>query len=120
MLTPTEMAETAVRALDSKKAENIKLLKTRDVTILADYFVICTANSTTQIKTLSDEVEKALEEKGERPLRREGYRNGGWVLVDFGCVVVHIFMDEVRKFYSLEHLWSDAEDVDVSGLIAGE
>ena len=60
---------------------------------------------------------KALEDNGERPLRREGYRNGGWVLVDFGCVVIHIFMDEARKFYSLEHLWSDAQDVDISDII---
>ena len=111
------MAEIVVRALDDKKAENIKLLKTREVTVLADYFVICTANSTTQIKTLSDAVEKAVEERGEHALRREGFRNGGWVLVDFGCVVVHIFMDEVRKFYALEHLWSDAEDVDIGAIV---
>ena len=117
MLTSAEMAKIAVKALDDKKAKEIKLLKTKDVTVLEDYFVICTATSTTQVKTLSDYVEKALEDNGERPLRREGYRNGGWVLVDFGCVVIHIFMDEARKFYSLEHLWSDAQDVDISDII---
>ena len=117
MLTPQEIAELTVAALDSKKAQDIKLLRTRDITILADYFVICTATSTTQIKTLSDEVEKILSERGESPLRREGYRSGGWVLIDFGCVVVHLFLKEIREFYSLERLWGDAEDVDISSLI---
>jgi len=117
MLTSLEMAEIAVKALDAKKATNIKLLKTRDVTVLADYFLICTATSTTQIKTLGDAVDKALTEQGEPPLRREGFRNGGWVLLDFGCLVVHLFLDETRKFYALEHLWSDAEDTDISSLI---
>ena len=117
MLTPYEIAGLAVKALDNKKAQDIKLLKTRDVTILADYFVICTATSTTQIKTLSDELEKVLEENGEVPLRREGYRAGGWVLIDFGCVVVHLFLKELREFYALEHLWGDAEETDIGELV---
>ena len=117
MMTPQEIAEAAVMALDSKKAHDIKLLKTESLTILADYFIICTATSTTQIKTLSDEVEKVLSEKGEPPLRREGYRSGGWVLIDFGSVVVHLFLKEIREFYSLERLWSDAKDVDISSII---
>jgi len=118
MLTPNEVAEFVVSALDSKKARDIKLLRTSEITILADYFVICTAGSTTQLKTLSDEVEKILKENGELPLRREGHRSGGWVLIDFGCVVVHLFLKDVREFYSLERLWGDAEDVDISSMIA--
>ena len=117
MITPKEMAELAVKALDSKKAKDIKLLKTTDITVLADYFIICTAGSATQIKTLSDEVDRVLTEQGEPSIRVEGYRNGGWVLVDFGCLIVHIFLQEIREFYDLERLWSDAEDVDISGLI---
>ena len=117
MLTPLEIANEAVKILDAKKAENVKMLHTGDVTVLADYFIICTASSTTHIKTLADEVDKALSEKGEPPIRVEGYRGGGWVLVDFGCVVVHIFTDEIRKFYNLEHLWSDAPQVDISALL---
>ncbi len=117
MLTPLEMAELAVKALDGKKARDIKVLKTKDVTVLADYFIICTASSTTQIKTLCDEVEKTLEQNGEHALRTEGYRDGGWVLIDFGCIVVHMFLDEMRKFYSLEHLWNDAPEIDISALI---
>ena len=114
MLTPKEIAEFVVNALDNKKAQDIKLLRTRDVTILADYFVICTANSSTQLKTLSDEVEKILKENGETPLRREGHRSGGWTLIDFGCVVVHLFLKETREFYTLERLWADAEDIDIT------
>ncbi len=118
MLTPLEIAEEAVKALDSKKAQDILVLETHDVTVLADYFIICTASSSTQIKTLSDEVDKVLSEKGEPALRTEGYRAGGWVLVDFGCVVIHIFLDDARKFYNLEHLWADAPRMDISHLLS--
>lgn len=118
MITPNEMMKLAVKALDSKKAQNIKVLQTEEVTILADYFIICTASSTTQIKTLSDEVGHVLEEKGEPPLRTEGYRAGGWVLIDFGAIVVHIFLKEAREFYNLERLWNDAAIVDINELIS--
>ena len=117
MMTPYEVARIAVSALDDKKARDIKLLRTRDITILADYFVICTATSTTQLKTLSDEVEKALKKKGEAPLRREGHRSGGWLLLDFACVIVHVFLKETRDFYTLERLWGDAEDIDLSEIL---
>ena len=113
MLTPKEIAYIAIQALDNKKAYDIKLLRTRDVTVLADYFVICTASSSTHLRTLCDEVEKQLKPSGESPLRREGRLNGGWVLLDFACVVVHLFLKETRDFYSLERLWSDAEDIDL-------
>ena len=109
MLTPYRIAELVVDALDSKKAMDIVLLRTTDLTTLADYFVICTATSSTHLKTLSDEVEKVLKENGEMPLRREGHRSGGWVLLDFACVVVHLFLKDTREFYTLERLWSDAE-----------
>ena len=117
MLTPKEIAGFIVNALDNKKANDIKLLRTREITILADYFIICTATSTTQLKTLSDEVEKVMKEKGESSLRREGHRSGGWVLIDFGCVVVHLFLKDQREFYTLERLWADAEDIDIETVI---
>lgn len=116
MLTPREIAEEAVKALNAKQAKDVTLLRTSDVTVLADYFVICTATSSTHVKTLTDEVDKVLSEHGEPPLRREGYRGGGWILLDFGCVIVHIFQQEMREFYNLEHLWSDAEEVPLSSL----
>jgi len=118
MLTTQEVMENIVRALDSKKARDITVLKTDKVSVLADYFVICTAGSTTQIKTLSDETGKQLSELSEPPLRNEGYRSGGWVLLDFGCVVVHLFLQETRQFYDLERLWGDAPKVDISALLS--
>lgn len=117
MMSPSEIAGLVVNALDNKKAKDIKLLRTSDVTVLADYFVICTAGSTTQLKTLSDEVERVLKDNGETPRRREGRRAGGWLLLDFACVVVHLFLKEAREFYTLERLWGDAEDVDISEII---
>ena len=116
MLTPREIAEEAVKALNAKQAKDVTLLRTSDVTVLADYFVICTATSSTHVKTLTDEVDKVLSEQGEPPRRREGYRGGGWILLDFGCVIVHIFRQEMREFYNLEHLWNDAEEVPLSSL----
>ena len=116
MLTPKEVAAAAVKTLDAKQAKDITLLRTADVTVLADYFVICTATSSTHVKTLPDEVDRVLSDMGEPPMRREGYRGGGWILLDFGCVIVHIFQQDMREFYNLEHLWNDAEEVPLSSL----
>lgn len=118
MITPREMAELAVKTLDNKKARDIKLLETTAITSIADYFVICTAGSAAQIKMLADEVEHQLESAGEQLHHREGYRDGGWVLIDFGCVIVHIFLEEMRQFYNLERLWTDSEDIDLSVLLS--
>ena len=117
MMPANELAAVIVKALDAKKGENIQLLKTQDLTTLADYFVICTASSSTHVKTLTDAVEAAADDVGEPVLRREGHRSGR-VLLDYGCVIVHVFQDEARKFYDLERLWSDAEVVDISDMRA--
>ena len=82
-----------------------------------DEMCIRDSTSSTHIKTLTDEIDKAMSEAGEPPIRREGYRSGSWVLLDFGCVVAHVFTEEARDFYKLEHLWSDAEEIDLSSLI---
>ena len=116
MLTPEEIAGIAAKALDAKKAVDIKVLKTAEQTVLADYFVICNGTSSTHIKELVNEVDRQLSEAGEPPVRREGLRSDIWVLMDFGSVIVHVFTDEARKFYNLERLWSDSEEVDVSSL----
>lgn len=116
MLTSSEIAAITAKALDDKKAKDIKILKTDGQTVLADYFVICHGNTSTHIKALVDEVDKQLSQSGEPPIRREGLRSDIWVLMDFGCVIVHVFTDEARKFYNLERLWSDAEVVDPAAL----
>ena len=112
-MTPKEIAFAAAKALDSKKGLDIKVLETGHLTTLADYFVICTATSTTQVKALSDACEKALKEAGEPPHHIEGHRGGTWVLLDFSSVVVHVFMEEARQFYDLERLWADAVPVEL-------
>lgn len=116
MLTPAEIAYVAASALENKKANDVKILKTAEQTVIADYFVICHGSSTTHIKALVDEVDKALSESGEPPIRREGLRSDIWVLMDFESVIVHVFTDEARKFYNLERLWSDSEEVALSSL----
>lgn len=118
MKNAKELALLAARALSDKKGKEIQVLEIGELTTLADYFVIATGSSNTQINALVDNVEKVLlEEAEEDPLHREGYRGGTWVLLDYGCVVVHIFNDEARKFYSLEHLWADGEEVDLSAIL---
>ena len=119
-MTANEIALTAVKALDSKKGQDIKCLETGHLTTLADYFVLCTATSTTQIKAMSDACEEAMEKQGERVHHIEGHRGGTWLLMDFSSVVVHIFMDEARKFYDLERLWGDAEEVPLDDVLKGE
>ena len=116
-MTSRESAIVLAKALDSKKGMEIKVLKTEELTTLADYFVICTASSTTQIKALADVCEKALKDAGEPPHHVEGHRGGTWILLDFSSVVVHIFNEEAREFYDLERLWSDAAPVDLSGVL---
>ena len=120
MLPSRELAEIAVKALDSKKGKEIRLIRIDKITTLAEYFVICTGTSNTQINALGDEVEKELTEKGEEPLHREGYRGGTWVLMDFGCVVVHVFTQETRAFYNLERLWQDGKQVNLSGILEND
>ena len=113
------MAEVLARALDSKKGQDIKVLKTGDLTTLADYFVLCTATSSTQVKAMSDACEEAVEAHGERVHHIAGHRGGTWLLMDFSSVVVHVFTDEARKFYDLERLWSDAQEVDLAQVLEG-
>lgn len=119
-MTPYEMASVAVKALDAKHGKEIRMLKTTDVTTLADYFVICTGTSNTQIKALTEFVEEEMKNAGEMADHIEGHREGTWVLSDYGCLVVHIFSPEAREFYDLERLWSDAENVDISDLISAD
>ena len=116
-LEPKELAEKIIKILDSRKAGGIKLLYTEEKTTLADYFIICSGNSNTQTKGLADEVEYRLSLDGITPMNTEGYESSTWVLMDYGSVVVHIFNGETRRFYNLEKLWNEAEEVDISALL---
>ena len=120
-MTPKELAIIAAKALDEKKGKEISAIEIADLTTIADYFVLASGTSNTQINALSGAVEKALKEQaGEEPLRREGYRDGTWVLLDYGCVVVHIFSQEAREFYSLERLWKDGKPMDLTGVLTAD
>ena len=117
MLTPNEITIAVTKALDEKKGMDIKLLKIDKVSSLADYFLICTGTSNTHVRTLCDYAEYTLEQLGEPMLGREGHRGNSWELLDYGTIVVHVFTEEARQFYSLERLWADAEVVDLSGIV---
>lgn len=115
-----DIAKKVVKTLDSKKAQDITLLKIEELTVLSDYFVIASASSTTQLKALAGEVEYELGQCDIKPLHIEGYDSASWILLDFGSVVVHLFLKDSRMFYSLERLWSDAQQIDISDLIDEE
>ena len=119
-MTSYEMAVGLAKALDSKKGLNIKVLKTQELTTLADYFVLCTATSTTQVKAMSDACEEAMEKQGETVHHIEGHRGGTWILQDYGDVVVHLFDTEARAFYDLDRLWQDAVEVDLAAILQPE
>ena len=106
--------EIAVKAADSKHAEDIMALDVREISLLADYFVICSGNSDRQINAIIDEVLDKEEENQVEVRRVEGKDGGKWVLIDLGDVIVHVFNASERAFYNLEKLWSDAPLVDLN------
>ncbi len=117
MLSAKEAAVIAAKALDSKKAQNLMMLDVKAVTTLTEYMLIATGTSDTHLRALCDEVEKKMEEAGERVWHREGYRGDTWIVMDFCGVMVHVFTQEQRKFYDLERLWGDAPVVDLGEIL---
>ncbi len=111
-----DFAFAAVRLLHEKKARDIVLLDMGQVTLLADYFLICTGSSRIQTRALCDYLKEKLPDEEHRLLRLEGYQEGNWILLDFGELIVHIFLPEERSFYNLERLWGGAERVDLDCL----
>jgi ribosome-associated protein len=95
-----------------KKGEDIVVLDIRGMSILADYFVICSGKSTLQVQAISDAVDEQLEKAGVRVRRREGYDQGRWIVLDTGDVMVHLFNYEEREFYKLERLWMNGENIE--------
>ena len=102
-----ELADAIAEALDAKKARDIKVLYVEDKTVIAEYFVICTGNSSTQVKALAGEVEYRLGLRGVEPYSVEGRDNNSWLLLDYSNVIVHIFSREAREFYNLDKLYAD-------------
>ena len=118
-MEPLELTKTIAKILDKKKALDIKAIKIKDLSIIADYFVIATGTSTTQVKSLVDEVEYELTKLGLEPNKTEGYQSSTWVVLDYYDVIVHVFCGEQREFYSLERLWADGQPVDLSDVVTG-
>ena len=107
-----EMAVTAARAAAEKQATNIVVLDVHDIIVITDFFVICSAGTQRQVRTVIDAVEATLKDDlGVKPLRREGESEAGWWLLDYVDIVVHVFGEEEREYYDLERLWKDAERV---------
>ena len=116
MMPANELAAVIVKALDAKKGENIQLLKTQELTTLADYFVICTASNNRQVDAVVDEIEEQCRLRGgAKPYHIEGTADGTWSLLDYGSFIVHVFQPETRDYYRLESLWNDAPLVDLEG-----
>ncbi|MEX0765489.1 MAG: ribosome silencing factor [bacterium] len=112
MTSSLRLAQVAAGAMDDRKAEDVLVLDISKHTLVADYFVIGSAETNVQIKAITEGVEEAVEEAGGRLLAREGHERARWVLLDFGSVVVHVFGPEARNLYRLERLWADAPIVE--------
>jgi len=108
-----DLVSTAARAASDKLAENIIAYDVSEQLIITDAFVLCSAPNDRQVKAVVDEIEERLREKDAKPLRREGEREGRWVLLDYGDIVVHVQHDEERVYYSLERIWRDCPTIDL-------
>lgn len=106
-----EMARIAYNALSDKKGEDIKIIDITGISLLADYFVIATGNSDSQVNALVENVEEELHKAGYVLKQREGQASGNWVLLDFGDIIVHVFDRENRLFYDLERIWKDGKNI---------
>ena len=112
-----EQVKYICEALLERKGHEIEVLRVEELTTLAEYFVICSATSTTQVKALADSVEFHLKHDHEiMPHHIEGFESSSWILLDYGGVLVHIFLPETRDFYRLENLWKDGEKISLSEL----
>jgi ribosome-associated protein len=126
-LTPLEWVGRAVRAASEKKAKDIAVVDVGEFLAITDHFLICSAPSERQVKTICDEIERVLaggagessasRSEKRKPIRREGSPEGGWVLLDYGDFVVHVFSDEMRTYYDLERLWKDAPRPELPELV---
>lgn len=117
-MTPFEQAVESAKILSDKKANNLSVIKIEEVSSLADYMVIATGNNSTHVKALADELEFQLKGMGKPVHHIEGHRSDSWILLDYTDVIVHVFSDEAREHYSLDHLWQDGESVDLTPYIS--
>ena len=114
-LTLAEKTQLCALAADSRKAEDIVVLDVQQLSLVADYFLMCSGTSDRQVRAIADAIAEDLAQHGEKPLAMEGYQKGTWVLIDCADLIVHVFDDDTRRFYDLERLWYRAPRVEVPG-----
>ena len=115
-MTIKEMTKVICEAASDKKARDIVVMDMQGLTSSTDYFVICSANTATQVRAIADNVEEEMDKAGISFDHKEGYREGEWVLMDYGDVIIHIFNQEDRLFFDLERIWKDGQDVGIADL----
>ncbi|SMB80285.1 ribosome-associated protein [Desulfonispora thiosulfatigenes DSM 11270] len=113
-----DVLKQIIKSIDDKKAQDIVALDVQGISTFADYFVICTGSSNTQVKAIADNIEKELKEKSNLyAMRKEGYQQGHWVLLDYNNIIVHVFLPDDREFYDLERLWGDAKRLEIETIL---
>lgn len=106
------MVKTAVKALEEKKGEDIRIIDIQGVSILADYFIIASGSNNSQVQAMADSVEEELYKIGHECRQVEGYNTANWILMDYGDIIVHVFSKEDRLFYDLERIWRDGKQIE--------
>lgn len=107
-----DLAQKVANLANDKKAKDILILDMATLSPVTDYYIVCSASNSTLVQAIADNIEDKLAEMEVFPLHKEGYNEAQWILLDFGDVVVHVFLEEERDFYNLEQLWADAPSVD--------
>lgn len=108
-----EMTSLAIKALEDKKGNDIQVIDIREVSVIADYFIIASGSNQNQVQALADNVEETLGRAGYEPRQTEGYNTASWILMDYNDIIVHIFSEEERLFYDLERIWRDGKTVNI-------
>ena len=111
-----KILRAAYDAIADKKGENTKIIDISEISVIADYFIVTNGTNVNQVKTISDSVAEKLHEIGVDVLRTEGYNSAGWILMDFGSIIVHVFSKDDRLFYDLERIWSDGRQITIEDL----
>lgn len=110
-MNSNKQAKIAIEAMEDKKAEDIKIIEISNISTIADYFIIATGTSSTQVHAIANNVEEQLGKKGILPKQIEGYQSANWVLMDYGDLIIHVFDKENRLFYNLERIWKDGNEI---------